>query len=88
MPAQSAMSTQRYITRYNGQKGTRNSFCGWRLCITRQKETYVRYFTDREYGDAEASLAAAMAIRESILAEMEQGLPFEQIAARYRKGTI
>lgn len=82
------MSTHRYITRYNGQKGTRNSFCGWRLCITRQKETYVRYFTDREYGDAEASLAAAMSVRESILAEMGQGLPFEQIAARYRKGTI
>jgi hypothetical protein len=29
-----------------------------------------------------------MSIRESILAEMEQGLSFEQIAARYRKGTI
>ena len=88
IPAQSAMSTHRYITRYNGQKGTRNSFCGWRLCITRQKETYVRYFTDREYGDAEASLAAAVSIRALILAEMEQGPPFEQIAARYRKGTI
>lgn len=88
MSAQSAMSTHRYITRYNGQKGTRNSFCGWRLCITRQKETYVRYFTDREYGDTEAALTAALSVRESILADMEQGLPFVQVAARYRKGTI
>ena len=69
------MSTHRYITRYNGQKGTRNSFCGWRLCITRQKETYVRYFTDKEYGDTEASLAAALAIREAMLTEMGRECP-------------
>ena len=86
MPAQSAMSTHRYITRYNGQKGTRNSFCGWRLCITRQKETYVRYFTDREYGDAEASLSAALTVRESMLAEMGKGIPFAEVAERHRKG--
>ena len=86
MPAQTAMSTHRYITRYNGQKGTRNSFCGWRLCITRQKETYVRYFTDKEYGDTEASLAAALAIREAMLTEMGQGMPFAEVVERHRKG--
>ena len=80
------MSTHRYITRYNGQKGTRNSFCGWRLCITRQKETYVRYFTDKEYGDTEASLAAALAIREAMLTEMGQGMPFAEVVERHRKG--
>ena len=85
-PPQTAMNTHRYITRYNGQKGTRNSFCGWRLCITRQKETYVRYFTDKEYGDAEASLAAALAVREAMLAEMGQGIPFADVVERYRKG--
>ena len=86
MPPQPAMSTHRYITRYNGQKGTRNSFCGWRLCITRQKETYVRYFTDLEYGDAEASLSAALTVRESMLAEMGKGIPFAEVAERHRKG--
>ena len=86
MPPQPAMSTHRYITRYNGQKGTRNSFCGWRLCITRQKETYVRYFTDKEYGDTEASLAAALAIREAMLTEMGQGMPFAEVVERHRKG--
>jgi hypothetical protein len=82
------MDTQRYITRYNGKKGSRNTFCGWRLCITRQKETYVRYFTDREFGGMEESLSAALAIRASMMSEMERGIPFEQIAARYRKGAI
>lgn len=79
------MDNQRYITRYNGQKGSRNTFCGWRLCITRQKETYVRYFTDREFDGAEASLAAALSTRDAMLAEMEAGVPFIEVAQRFGK---
>lgn len=79
------MQTHRYITRYNGQKGSRNTFCGWRLCITRQKEIFVRYFTDREFGGDEAALAAALEIRDKMLAAMEQGAPFESICAQYSK---
>ena len=79
------MDTQRYITRYNGQKGTRNTVCGWRLCRTRQKETYVRYFTDREFGGAEQSLAAAKSVRESMLDAMAAGENFVSICARHRK---
>lgn len=80
------MNKHRYITRYNGSKGTRNAFCGWRLCITRQKEIYVRYFTDREYGGMNESLAAVLAVRESMLAEMGRGDAFAEVAARHRKG--
>lgn len=80
------MNKHRYITRYNGQKGTRESFCGWRLCITRQKETFVRYFTDKEYGGSESALTAALALRETMLAEMEGGNAFVEVAARHRKG--
>lgn len=79
------MSTHRYITRYNGQKGTRNSFCGWRLCITRQKETYVRYFTDLEFGNAEHSLAAALETRDAMLASIEKGIPFLEVCDCFRK---
>ena len=79
------MDKHRYITRYDGQKGTRNTFCGWRLCITRQKETYVRYFTDREFGGMEESLAAALSIREAMLKELAAGGDFVSICARYRK---
>lgn len=79
------MQTHRYITRYNGQKGSRNTFCGWRLCITRQKEVFVRYFTDREYGSDAAALAAALEVRDKMLSAMEQGIPFEAICAKYSK---
>ena len=81
-----AMNKHRYITRYNGTKGGRNTFCGWRLSITRQKEIYVRYFTDREYGDKDKSLAAALSTRESMLFEMERGDLFVEVVARHRKG--
>ena len=79
------MTTHRYITRYNGQKGTHNTFCGWRLCITRQKETYVRYFTDREYADADKALQAALQTRDAMLAAMTAGEDFVSVCARYRK---
>ena len=81
-----SMEMHRYITRYNGQKGTRNTFCGWRLCITRSKETFVRYFTDREYENAESSLAAALATRDAMLNELANGENFVSVCARYRKG--
>lgn len=80
------MEMHRYITRYNGQKGTRNTFCGWRLCITRRKETFVRYFTDREYESSEASLAATLATRDAMLDDLANGENFVSVCARYRKG--
>lgn len=80
------MEMHRYITRYNGQKGTRNTFCGWRLCITRRKETFVRYFTDREHESSEASLAAALETRDAMLDELANGENFVSVCARYRKG--
>ena len=80
-----AMQKYRYITRYNGKKGTRNTFCGWRLCITRRKETYVRYFTDREYTDSAKALEAAMTTRNAMLAALEQGTDFVTICRLYSK---
>ncbi len=79
------MTTHRYITRYNGQKGSRNTFCGWRLCITRQKEVFVRYFTDREYETREKALAAALEMRDVMLAELAQGRDFASICSKYKK---
>lgn len=79
------MDKHRYITRYNGSKEGRNTFCGWRLCMTRQKEVYVRYFTDRQYGSQEEGLKAALEVRENMLAELEQGAAFVEVAARYGK---
>lgn len=53
--------------------------------MTRQKEVYVRYFTDRQYGSSEEALNAALRVRESMLAELEQGAAFVEVAARYGK---
>ncbi|MBR2144710.1 MAG: hypothetical protein IJ956_04155 [Akkermansia sp.] len=79
------MEKLRYLTRYNGQKGTPKSFQGWRLCITRRKETFVRYFTDLEHGSCECAMQAAMEMRDAMLAEMEQGKEFPELCRNYRK---
>lgn len=80
-----AMTTHRYITRYNGQKGSRNTFCGWRLCMTRQKEVFVRYFTDREYETSEKSLAAALEMRDEMLEKLAAGCDFAVVCREYKK---
>lgn len=82
------MENLRYLTRYNGQKGTSKSFQGWRLCITRRKETFVRYFTDLEHGSCEQAMLAAMDVRDAMLAEMEQGKDFPELCNNYRKRTV
>lgn len=61
----------RYISRYEKEKGGGYTFCGWRLCITRCKERYVKYYSDRQFGGNERSLAAALTTRDRMLAEME-----------------
>lgn len=61
------------ITRYDGGQGPKKGFCGWRLCITRSKEIFVRYFTDREYGSDKLSLEAALKMRSEMLEELAAG---------------
>lgn len=65
---------ERYITRYEAAKGQSYTFVGWRLCITRKGERFVKYFSDLKFGDAQASLAAAIKLRDAIEAAMEQGV--------------
>ncbi len=81
------MSRTRNITRYEASMGGSYSFKGWRLCITRQKERFVRYFSDREHGgDADRALGEALKMRENILAELEAGEASPGcIFARFRK---
>lgn len=71
------------ITRYNGGQGPKKGFCGWRLCLTRSKEVFVRYFTDREYGSEQKSLEAAQKMRAEMLTELaqERRTPAEIFAA-------
>lgn len=75
--------TMKNITRYDGGQGPKKGFCGWRLCLTRSKEVFVRYFTDREYGSDKASLDAALAMRAEMQDELAKGdkTPAEIFAA-------
>ncbi len=81
------MTRTRNITRYEAAMGGSYSFKGWRLCITRQKERFVRYFSDREHGeDADRAFAEALKMRDAILAELnESGESPGAVFARFRK---
>lgn len=61
------MERQKYITRYEAEKGSSYTFKGWRLCITRHGERFVRYFSDLKCGGAENGLRSAMKMRDSLL---------------------
>ncbi len=42
------------------------SFQGWRVTLCRQQEHFTRYFSDKQYGGAEASLRAAEEMLERV----------------------
>lgn len=65
---------EKYITRYEAAKGQSYTFVGWRLCITRKGNRFVKYFSDLKYGGSEASLAAARKMRDAMMDAMQQGV--------------
>lgn len=80
----------KYISRYEKEKGGSYTFCGWRLCITRNKERYVRYFSDRRFNGAQAALIAALAERDEMLADLASGRisdTSEYFSSQRRKAT-
>lgn len=65
---------------------------GWRVAFTYHGHHVVQYFADREYGNAEASLAAAMEMRDAVRdslnrAERYVESVFSQIEKENRKRT-
>lgn len=80
------MDKNKYITRYQADKGNSYTFCGWRLCITRRGERFVRYFSDLKCGGAEKGLAAALSMRDALLAELERRpLESETVFREFRR---
>lgn len=63
----------KYISRYEKEKGRSYTFCGWRLCITRSKERFVRYFSDKDFDTPQAALKAALSERDAMLADLGSG---------------
>ena len=52
------------ITRYTYET---TAFQGYRLAICKNKRLFTRYFSDSQYGGAEAALQEAMRVRDNIL---------------------
>ncbi len=63
------MKQIRNITRFTYEFAT---FQGWRLTLCRNQMHFTRYFSDRQYGGAEESLAAAVAMRNNVLASLRR----------------
>lgn len=50
------MKSKRNLTRFSYKTA---AFEGWRLCISRGGNTFLRYFPDKKFGGPKRSLAAA-----------------------------
>ena len=59
--------SKKNLTRFTYEN---SAFLGWRLYITRRGQSFVKYFSDRQYGSAKESLAAA----EAALSELKDVL--------------
>ncbi len=57
----------RNITRFTYEF---TSFLGWRVAVCRNQKCFIRYFSDRQYGGEQESLAAALAVRDQLLEEL------------------
>lgn len=42
------------------------SFQGWRVTLCRRQEHFTRYFSDKQYGSAEAALQAAIEVLDQV----------------------
>lgn len=59
------MKSIRNITRFTYEF---TSFQGWRLTLCRNQMHFTRYFSDKQYGGEQESLAVALATRDKVLA--------------------
>lgn len=70
------------ITRYTYET---TAFQGYRLAICKNKRLFTRYFSDSQYGGADAALQEAMRVRDNIFKLFEQGnsLRLAKFSAKY-----
>lgn len=87
------MKSIRNITRFTYEF---TSFQGWRVTLCRNQVHFTRYFSDKQYGSEEASLAAAVEMRNRVLESLRHHpgdpelafAPFRQevLATNYPQG--
>ena len=61
------MKSKRNLTRFTYET---TAFQGWRLCISRSGASFMRYFSDKQFGGERKALKAA----EAKLGEMKDSL--------------
>lgn len=61
------MSKFKNITRFTYEF---TSFQGWRVTLCRSQLHFTRYFSDKQYGGEQAALAAAISMRDRVLASL------------------
>ncbi|MBQ9835965.1 MAG: hypothetical protein IJO34_06575 [Akkermansia sp.] len=87
------MKSIRNITRFTYEF---TSFQGWRVTLCRNQVHFTRYFSDKQYGSEEASLDAAVEMRNRVLESLRHHrdnpelafAPFRQevLATNYPQG--
>lgn len=80
------MKKEKYITRFSKENGKAYTFAGWRLCITRDGERFVRYFSELKCGGVDEALAQALSMRNELLRELQAGdTSSAELFRRYRR---
>lgn len=59
----SVIPTRKNLTRFTYVD---TAFQGWRVCISRNGKTFVKYFSDKKFGSEEASKEAAEELLDKI----------------------
>lgn len=58
------LKVRKNLTRFTYET---TSFQGWRLAVCRQGKSFIKYFSDKQFGGSEAALAVAEATLNKIL---------------------
>ncbi len=61
------MKSKKNLTRFTYENA---AFEGWRLCISRHRTNFIKYFSDKKFGGPKKSLAAA----EDALSQLKEML--------------
>lgn len=57
------MKTRKNLTRFTYEN---TAFQGWRVCVSRNGKTFVKYFSDKRYGSEEEARTAAEELLDKI----------------------
>lgn len=63
------MQTRKNLTRFTYEN---TAFQGWRVCISRNGKTFVKYFSDKRYGSEDEARIAAEELLDKIQGVLDE----------------